>query len=106
MSESIFAPTTRRPLTTPTPAPAPIVNGIAAPGGKPECRMRAATTMEANPISAPTARLMTPAASGTVTAMAASTMIDWVSSMERHTPTVRNVSGTQIEKITNMTTNR
>ena len=55
------------------------------------------------PTSVPTARLKMPAASGIVTAIATSAVSAEFASSERHTPDVRNVSGTQSANSTNRT---
>jgi hypothetical protein len=103
MNESIFARTMTAPLTAPIAQPATSVSTSVDTTPSPCLSSSQADRIAAMPTSVPTARLNVPAASGIVTAIATSAVSAEFASSERHTPAVRNVSGTHSANSTNRT---
>ncbi len=85
-------------------APVSRVSAIAGTVDTPRETSSQATIMPPKPASAPIAKSNAPAASGIEKPTATSPVIAWLLSMECQLLEVRNVEGTQIEKIANSRT--
>ena len=100
MNESIFMTTTTTALITPTPSPTASASAIAGTSGTPSFAIRCATTTPVSVITPANDRSKTRAASGIVTASAASAVIALALRICFAVSRFGNVAGTQSENST------